>query len=736
MVAAYLALPDGLASDLVYVAVGLSTVVAMVVGARAHRPRRASAWIWMAAGHLTWVLGDVLYTWAEDVQIPPFPSVADGFYLLAYVFVVVGLVVLVRSRRDGLDANGLVDSALVAVALGFLSWVVLAGPIARDTSQSVLARAVGVAYPAADIVLLALLVWLLVGPGARSTAYWLLVAAAGLLLVADTAYALQTATTVYEGGPVAALWLLSYVAWGTAALHPAMRVLSEPGADPLPLTGGRLAALAFATVVAPATLVVELLLGHPLDAWPVLVAFVVLAALVAGRMYLAMREVRASLTSRDLARSALAHHAEHDTLTQLANRAHTVQLVEAALGRGRRAGALVGALYVDLEHFKAINDRHGHAIGDEVLRVTAERLRSRVRAGDTVGRIGGDEFVVLAEAPESEDALVQLAERVLEAVTVPIVVAGRELRIGAAVGVAVSRDGGVDADGLLFEADAAANRAKALGGSRVEIFDDELRREHRERVELEAALRTALDEDELVLFFQPIVEVPSRRVVGYEALLRWDRPGFGLFPPDAFIPVAELSDLICELDRWVLREATRQAADGGPALGGDVPIAVNVSGRHVASADVVPDVVGALAAAGLPAGRLVVEVTETVVLDRPSALLHLEQLRDLGVGISLDDFGTGYTSIGQLQHLPVDSLKIDRSLVASDAPGAAALVRLVVHAAHAFGLTVVGEGVETEEQFAALVRSGCDVAQGYLFARPRPAAKLPARDVEAALPTR
>jgi diguanylate cyclase len=728
VVAAYLAVPDGIPRDLVYVAVGLSSVVAMLVGVRRNQPRRAAAWYWMAAGQLSWVLGDALYSWYQDVAgTSPFPSPADALYLVAYPLIVVGLVVLIRARKRGLDVAGLIDSGIVTVALGLLSWVVLAGPIARDGGQSLIARVIGVAYPAADIVLLAFLVRLLVGPGARTLAFRLLTAAMGLLLVADTAYAVINANSSYQGGVVDLVWLASYVLWGTAALHPSMTALSEPGGEPAPLTARRLVALAIAVLVAPCTLAVELVGGRPLDAWAVTVCSVALFALVVARMQLAMGEVRASVHQRDIAQSDLAHQAGHDSLTQLANRARAVEMIEAALNRAQRAGSLVGLLFVDLDHFKAVNDTHGHAAGDEVLRETARRMRAEVRAGDTVGRLGGDEFVILVEAPDSEAALVGLAERLVDAISAPVHTVGRDLVVSASIGVAVVRDGGTDADLLLYEADAAAYRAKAQGRGRAEIFDDALRREHLARVDLEAAIRTGLDEGQFVLHYQPIVEVVSRGTASYEALLRWNRPGHGLVLPDEFIPTAELSNLICDLDCWVLGEATRQLAEWNNAHAGDLTVAVNISGRHLASAEIVSDVTAALQAAHLPAERLVVEITETVLVDQPMAIRHLRALQELGVGISIDDFGTGYTSIGQLQNLSVDTLKIDRSLVASSAPGAGELVRLVVHAAHAFGLTVVGEGVEHETQLGSLEQAGCDFAQGFLFARPQPPSGLTPR---------
>lgn len=719
-VAVYLAIPAGLPRDVAYLLVGLSSVVAIAVGVRRHRPGRAPAWLWMAAGQLSWVVGDTLYSWYEDVQgVSPFPSQADVYYLAGYGFIVVGLAALVRARGRGRDLAGFVDSLLITVALGLLSWLTIAAPIAEAVEEPVFTRLIAVAYPVADIVLLALLVRLLVGPGARTASFRLLASAVALLLVADTGFTVLDATVGYEGGALDLLWLASYVLWGAAALHPSMTGIAEPGDHPPALTSRRLAALTLAVLVAPGALAVELIVGGRLDAWPVTVCSVVLFGLVAARMYLSAREIEAAATARDLARSRLAHQAAHDSLTELANRAHAVELIELALNRAGRSGSLVGLLFIDLDEFKAVNDTHGHAAGDEVLRETARRMRRHVRGGDTVGRLGGDEFVVLVEGPTDEEALVDLAERLLSALRRPIAVGQREVVVGASVGVAVAREPGADAGVLLHEADAAAYRAKANGRGRVEIFDEQLRREHRARVELELAVREGLARDEFLVHYQPIVDVASGAVVCVEALLRWERPGHGMVPPDAFIPTAEMSSLICDLDRWVLREATARAA-AWVGHGAEVAVAVNLSGRHLAEPDVVADVAGALEASGLDARRLVVEITETVLVDQPSALVRLRDLQALGVAISIDDFGTGYTSIAQLQHLAADTLKIDRTLVAAGDPASAALVRLVVDAGHAFGLAVVGEGVEQVDHLEALRACGCDLAQGYLFARPGP----------------
>jgi len=431
-----------------------------------------------------------------------------------------------------------------------------------------------------------------------------------------------------------------------------------------------------------------------------------------------------SVREREELQFALAHQATHDPLTELANRAQARTLVAAALHRAQRSGAMTGLLFVDLDGFKAVNDSFGHAHGDAVLQVVADRLRSTVRSGDVVCRLGGDEFVVLVEQVDAERELVELAERIVDAMARPMLAAGDQVQIGASVGVAIARDAGTDADLLFAEADAAAYRAKGSGRGRAEVFDDALRAELTARAELESAITAGLANGEMQLHYQPVLDVAGSRLTGFEALIRWDRPGYGMVPPDQFIPTAETTRLICDLDRWALGEATRQLVEWrteDPAATAWT-LAVNISGRHLAEPGVVDDVLAALVASGLPADRLVLEVTETVLVDDPAAIEHLAALRALGVSIAIDDFGTGFTSIGQLRHMPVDTLKIDRSFIAGTDLGSRELVSLIIRAAHTFGLTVVAEGVEEAAQLERLRADSCDLAQGYLLSRPLPAA--------------
>ncbi len=451
---------------------------------------------------------------------------------------------------------------------------------------------------------------------------------------------------------------------------------------------------------------------------------------VPGKLGLALRasvERLSSVMGEERAlRDRLAHAATHDSMTGLVNRLGVLEHIERELASASRAGRATALVFIDLDEFKRVNDVHGHAAGDEVLRMVAERLQSQARAGDVVARLGGDEFLaVLPDIGSAEDATV-LACRLLAAAREPIVVDGERFVMGASIGVALAQDGETDGLALLEQADVAVFRAKTRGKGRVELFDAELQRQLEERSEIERALAEGLVRRELVVHYQPIVDHRDLSPVGVEALVRWERPGHGLVPPGMFIEVAEASDLIIDIGQYVLHAATMELAQGVLA-GEQLEVAVNVSARHVASGSLFADVQSALAASGLAPSRLTVEITETVlVTDLPFLAGQLEQLRRLGVRVAIDDFGTGYTSLAHLRQLPADVIKIDRSFVAEMADDEGSLVRLVTDLGHHLGLEVVAEGVETDEQLDALCRLGCDRIQGFLLARPQPAEQLPA----------
>ncbi len=445
-----------------------------------------------------------------------------------------------------------------------------------------------------------------------------------------------------------------------------------------------------------------------------------LSPLQTSRGILVSAAVR-DITERRRIEAALTRQTLHDAMTGLPNRVLLADRLDQALGRAARAGTTAAVLFVDLDRFKLINDSRGHAVGDRLLVAVAERLQRLVRASDTVARFAGDEFVIVAEEGMDPTEARLLGQRLIQGFSTPVTIDGEDIYVTASVGVSLSCPD-KPAEQLLRDADAAMYRAKELGRARCEVFDATMSGEAENRLAIQNDLHRALDRDELVVHYQPIVNLASGRVVSAEALVRWEHPGRGLLHPDAFVPVAEDSGLIVPLGTLVLRQAARQWTAWGQSP--SRTINVNLSAHQVRHPDLLRTVMSVLHHSGLDPAALCLELTETVLIeDLLSQRQVLQALKNLGVRIAIDDFGTGYSSLTYLKRFPIDIVKIDRSFLAGlgqndyDSTILGAIIELV----HALGLEATAEGIETPEQLAQLQILGCDLGQGYYLSPPVPA---------------
>jgi len=433
------------------------------------------------------------------------------------------------------------------------------------------------------------------------------------------------------------------------------------------------------------------------------------------------------ITERKQFERQLEHQAFHDPVTNLANRALFRDRVLHAIERQERDAKPIAVLFMDIDDFKTINDSLGHAAGDGLLLQVGDRLKNVLRAADTAARLGGDEFAILLEDGGEGIQAADVADRIMQMLEVPFALEGKEVFIRASVGIAVSEsagEGGEEAsEALMRNADVAMYMAKEKGKGRYQVFEPEMHDTALRRLELKADLQRALEHDEFILHYQPVIELDTGKITGVEALIRWIHPDRGIVQPLEFIPLAEETGLIVPIGRWVLREACRYAVE----LQGEFPMepafhmAVNLSARQLARPEIVDEVRDILAETGLPAPTLILEITESMVMqDMELAIERLQQLKALGVLLAIDDFGTGYSSLNYVRRFPVDILKVDKSFIDEVADGgeSSALTAAVIELAGILNLKPVAEGIERADQLERLMELNCDLGQGYFFARP------------------
>jgi diguanylate cyclase (GGDEF)-like protein len=702
-ITAYYLVPEGsTAGTLLYSGIGISSGLAILIAVRRYRLPKPAMWYWIVAGIFASTIGDVLYDHYKYVLVKEaYPSFADIFYLASYPCMLIGLLMLVRGRRGRIAE--LIDAAIVATGLGLVFWVFVLHPMAAATAAS-LQGVISTAYPAIDVLLLALLARLFTDAAKRTPSTWLIGVATALLLAADTGFSLLTLHAGTDPRPLDALFQLSYLCWGAAALHPSPAAPAE-NQETNGVGRGRLALFGACSLLAPVLLFVPRVGMDGLDRSVVAVGSAALFLLVIARMAgFASRLRRQSASMR---RAAL-----QDDLTGLANRRRFDLDLLDALAHGP-----VHVVFLGLNGFKNVNDELGRPVGDRVLRLMAGRLQRVAPPDSLVARLGGDEFAVLL--PEALAA--RRPAELVAALREPVLAGGHELLVGVAAGVAESTGEQTDPVEMVRRAEAAMHAAKQTGEP-VRRWTAALDERAGERARMGAELQAGLAGDQFRVVYQPIVDVPSGRIAAVEALVRWQHPERGLVPPMVFIPVAEQNGLIVELGEWILRTACAQLARWRAALGDDAPgkVSVNVSARQLSRPGFADTVAAALADSGVPAHCLAVEVTETAVFEGGQAVTALHELRALGVRIALDDFGTGHSSLGLLQTVPVDILKVDKSFVdrITEAGRHAVIAEALIQVSAGLGLDAVAEGVETAAQAEALSRRGYRLLQGYHFGRP------------------
>ncbi|MDQ1374103.1 MAG: hypothetical protein QOJ09_1441 [Actinomycetota bacterium] len=706
--------------------IGLLSVGALILGVRAHRLDRSllwhvgrpEAWTLLGAGLASIVIADVVRAVSSGSLGPIYPSFGDAFMLPGYGAVAAGLVLLIRGRAPGRTVDCAVMAAIGALAVALPMWVMVFDPAISRGDLTTFTAFVTMLWPVLDVGVVLLTSRLMQLSDEHPGAYSYLFLALGTLLIVHCVTAVNVLGGVrhaYHG--LEAPYVLVYGLWGLAAMHESMGTLFEPVLRKASsLTRSHFVGLAVVQLLGPMLLAVQRLRGVEVNVATVIFGTAMLSALVVGHLVHMVHE-----------RSELEHAAEHDGLTGLPRPELFNDRVSLAVSAAHQRKGLMAVMFVDLDRFKKVNDSLGHQVGNQLLQLVAKRLRRTVRDGDSVGRQGGDEFtILLPEIKEEEDAR-RVAEKIRAEFVEPFAIGDRRLFVTASVGVALYPKDGLDQYTLLKNADAAMYRAKERGRDQYQLYTPDLNAKADERLDLESALHTAIDDGKLELHYQPKVELESGRVVGVEALVRWNRDGEYL-PPETFIPLAEESGLVAPLGRWVMETACAQGKIWADA-GFPITVAVNLSARQFQLQDIDDVVAKALRESGLDPKQLELELTESLALQDSDAIRDiLVNVKSLGVTCSIDDFGVGFSNLGYLGTLPIDKIKIDKSFVSQldseDHKSASALIIGMIALAKALGLEVVAEGVETKEELDFLRRHGCDQIQGYLFSRAIPADQL------------
>jgi diguanylate cyclase (GGDEF)-like protein len=696
--------------DTAYAALACMTPIVIAIAIAHYRPRH-QVWTLVALGAALMAAGEL--AWIGDAAGIGGGTLADPLYLLGYVPLCAAMAG--TARRQGAGIGPALDAAILSVAAAAVMWFLVIGPALADSSLTLPAAAVAVAYPVADLVVLGFLLRVLLDRPRATPALGLFALGVTTFLVADIAYSVLVAQGAYTSGAIDLGWMAGYLLWAAAACHPSMTVMRARGHTETHISNRRLVALAVAATVPLVVAAVDQLRDSDVDPLPAVLASVVMFLLVVARLTDLVRDQRALIDERARMQAELERLSMEDPLTGLVNRRGFGARLDGSLGGDAPAAVML----LDLDDFKQVNDTLGHAAGDAVLAAVGRRLRASVRGRDTVARLGGDEFAVLMSDASGPEAAITLGERLLEDIREPIPVGDTQVRVGASLGIAMATPSAGDADTLMRNADLALYRAKEATGHRIEVYDDELLQESVRSLTIRSGLAGAVERGELLLEYQPIVDPVSSRPVAVEALVRWEHPELGVVPLAELMHRAESSGVMSTIGAWILDQACRDARDWRTPAG---PLRINLDLAIAQLRDegLVDVVRCALERNGIAPGRVVLELTEAMLELTPELRPRLVALGDLGIALALDDFGAGYASLARVAALPVRELKIDHSLIGADRR----LLGAVRQFGASLGVRVVMQGVRDRVELELVEPLGFDGVQGPAVAGPMRVAAL------------